>query len=242
MSKIQQGWVFCIVILIGFGVAAADNERQFESFLVFHPVHDGSAALESDSTETFSGLTDIEMIDVLTEISSKTTCEWNDRQHAYPGFSQGELFGVVPDPELKAQRRPVVPPPLIVASMAAQALNALDTGTCFRCFFGRNAITGRPGFDIRWKIPIEGIPNAYLYKGFEDIPMESGPVIEIPPDPELVVEAAKRLVEVAGNPQLVINSSYDSGGGVNFYYFVSYDVGDGPRAFFTWEIRVQELK
>jgi hypothetical protein len=224
--------------MLAAGSVAAEDATSFETFLTFYPTQDDAVAREPVDTTVFVGLTDVEMIALLYEMSA--AADQNPDIHAEMAIEPPRQW-MLDRPGGSFEKRPALPPPLLVAGMAAQAIHAVDTGTCDPCSFGENIVTRRRGFDIRWKVPIDGYPNAYLYKAFADIPLDPGGVVQIPWDTDMIVEAARRVFSVIQDPSLVIDSYYESGSGINFYYWFSYDLGEGPRAFYTWEIRVMEL-
>ena len=238
MSRFRMSVIMVSLVLVAAGSLPAAAEHPLGSFVFVHPALDQVAAPSQDWDSALAGMSESEMLGVLYDLAARTTCEWSDPPRSEPGFGFGPFPGLDLGTSEKAVRRPALPP-----GLAAEALEVLDQGTCVRCFFGENAESGRRGFDVRWMVPIPGFPNAYHYKGYENFPTEAGDVIEIPPDPDLLVKLTQEVVlQVLPNPGVVIDSYFDSGGAVVFYYAFTYDLGDGPRAFFMWDVQVMEVQ
>lgn len=174
--------------------------------------------------EQFRDLTEAQMLERVAELVQAMNPQ------PVEGGSLRDFDAVVRElglePGVSAEKRVPLPAPLTVASMAAGAINAINTGTTWpvlTSFIHFNG--GFWGFQVSWleDIPEDPNPNAYYCNYYLDTRLPNPPVPEyVDPYSSAVYDSAVRIVNALASPETCINRSYRSGGAWIYEYGFDY--------------------
>lgn len=119
-----------------------------------------------------------------------------------------------------------LPAPLIVATMAAGAMYAVDHGNTFEPLTTFVHFNGAFwGYQVSWleDIPEESDPNAFYCNYYLDTPVINPPQpVYVAPYSPPIYDSAVRIVGALADPKSCINRHYSAGGHVIYDYVFDY--------------------